>query len=84
MEDINKNSYEKHKKYILKYQKKKYDEDPDFKERVLSKLKENYKNKYNNDPLYREKVSQRNRENYIKVKEGLKKLKLLEQIIKTN
>jgi len=52
-------SYMKNKEHILKYQKNRLDNDPEFRKKYNDKRNEELKDKYKNDPEYRQKVIDR-------------------------
>ena len=64
---------------IKDYQKEKYTNDPNYREKVLAKNKRNYYNKYRDNEEYKEKMKINNRLYYEKTKEMKAKLLLLEQ-----
>ena len=61
-------SYQINKKYIMKYQKTQYDNNDEYKKRLLDYNKQYVRNRYNTDEVYKEMKKQQNKEYYNRLK----------------
>lgn len=67
-------AYEKYKSNIMEYQKKRYEVDEEFRQRLQASVRNHHKTKYNNDPIYREQKKEKNRLYQQKLREARDKL----------
>lgn len=72
-------SYEKNKEYIKKYHTRKYNEDPEYKQKIQDRISDHNNKKYNEDPKYKEYMLKKSRDRYKKMKDDINRLKLLEK-----